>query len=58
VRHARMPGRMAPAAIPTAKPGAPEEARRWPAGLRLIFVIAAALLCWAAVLICGWWLFS
>jgi hypothetical protein len=56
VRHARMPERTAPAAVSAAERHQPDEAKRWPPGLRLIFLIITALLSWAALIFFGWWL--
>ena len=56
VQHARNPERMAPAAAPAPEAERPDTAERWPAGLRIMFMIGAALLCWAALLLLGWWL--
>jgi hypothetical protein len=56
VQHARNPDRMAPAAAPAPEVELPDAAGRWPPGLRVVFMIGAALLCWAVILLLAWWL--
>lgn len=56
VRHARKSDTMSRLAFPAPEAEAGEGAERWPAGARVLFLIGAAALCWAVVLLAGWWL--
>lgn len=57
VQHARKPETVVPAAVPGAGAEASEE-ERWPPGRRVMFMIGAAVVCWAVILLAGWWLFG
>lgn len=56
VRHARNPDSLAPAVVPASEVESRDPGERWPAGLRILFLIGAAAACWAIVLLAAWWL--
>ena len=55
MQHARKPGPVLRVTAPVSGADA-SEGERWPAGVRIMFMIGAAVICWVVVLVAGWWL--
>lgn len=58
MRHARNSDTMVPAEVARAGVELRGAPARWPVGLRIAFMVGAALASWGLVLLAGWWLFG